>query len=190
MSYMLDPKTVLLLIDVQKGLDEQSWGTRNNPQAEENASKLLNAWRQAGMPIIHVRHLSTEAGSPLRPDHPGSEIKPDVQPTSGETVVEKSVNSAFIGTDLRERLHRDGLGTVAILGLTTDHCVSTTARMSENLGFETYVISDATATFDRKVPGGEKVSAQEVHDVSLASLDGEFATVIDTQDMLKILRGE
>ena len=107
-----------------------------------------------------------------------------MQPLGDEPVITKQVNSAFIGTDLERRLHDQGITQVVIVGLTTIHCVSTTARMAGNLGFETVVISDATAAFDRTGTDGQQFPAQLVHDVALAELHGEFATVIDTDRVL------
>jgi nicotinamidase-related amidase len=126
-------------------------GRTEQPGAEERAATLLAAWREAGRPVVHVRHLSEEPNSPLRPSQPGVEIKEIVRPAPGESVVETSVNSAFIGTGLEERLRADGIETLVIAGLTTDHCVCTTARMAGNPGFETYVVFDAT--FERSGRG-------------------------------------
>jgi nicotinamidase-related amidase len=103
-------------------------------------------------------------------------------------VIKKSVNSAFIGTGLEKRLRRRGIRTVVVTGLTTDHCVATTARMAGNLGFDTYVVSDATATFDREGADGKRYSAEEVHAVNLASLNQEFAKVVTTNALLELDR--
>lgn len=173
----------LLIIDVQRGFDDPAWGRRNNPDAEMNIAALLSTWRRSGLPVLHVRHLSREEGSPLVAGQPGSEIKEIVYPNEGEPVIEKTVNSAFIGTDLETRLREQNTETLILTGLTTDHCVSTTARMAGNLGFETYVVSDATATFDRTGPDGSPYEAEKVHDISLASLHGEFATVVNTASL-------
>ncbi len=171
-------------MDVQKGMEDPSLGHRNNPQAEENIVELLSCWRRSGLPIFHVRHLSLEEGSPLTPGQPGSEIKDIVRPAAGEPIIEKSVNSAFIGTELENHLRDRGIYAVVITGLTTDHCVSTTARMAGNLGFDTYVVSDATATFDRTGPDGRLHGAEKVHEMSLVSLHGEFATVTSTASLI------
>ena len=171
----------LIVIDVQKGFDDPYWGRRNNPGAEENIGLLLDAWRRAGQPVIHVRHDSTYALSPLRPGRPGNDIKEIVKPVRGEPVLAKNVNGAFTGTDLEERLRRSGSAAVVVVGLTTSHCVSTTARTAGDLGFDVHVVSDATATFERKSPFGALISAEVMHEISLAELHGEFATVIDTQ---------
>jgi nicotinamidase-related amidase len=111
-----------------------------------------------------------------------------VLPEAGEPVVEKRVNSCFVGTNLEERLRQDGIEAMTILGLTTDHCVSTTVRMAANLGFEIHVVADACATFDRRGPDGALYAAQRVHEISLASLHGEFATVVGSAGVLTSLR--
>jgi len=177
----------LILIDVQKGFDSSYWGVRNNPEAESNMQKLLLHWRKHKMPVIHVKHVSTEPESPLRPNQSGNDFKSEVEPLQGEHIEEKNVNSAFIATGLEKHLRTNGIETVVLVGLTTDHCVSTTTRMAANLGFDTYVVADATATFNRTAFDGTNLDADSVHKYALASLNGEFATVIDTDKLLKLL---
>ena len=129
----------LMLIDIQQGFDDPVWGRRNNPDAETNIAALLHVWRQTGRPIFHVQYLSQDAHSPLRTGSSGSEFKDIVRPQRGEPIIQKQVNSAFIGTDLEERLRREGITTLIMTGLTTNHCVETTTRMAGNLGFQTFL---------------------------------------------------
>ncbi len=174
----------LLIIDVQKGFAEPRWGKRNNPQAESNMALLLSHWREHNRPVIHIRHCSLEADSPLRPELPGNEFKDEVQPRPDEKQFEKSVNSAFIGTDLEDYLHARNIDSLLVAGLTTDHCVSTTVRMASNLGFNVTLVSDATATFDRTSFDGRYFSAEQIHHIHLASLNDEFCSVRNTRDIL------
>src|SRR3954463_6283108 len=177
---------VLLIVDVQKGMDVYAARyNRNNPDLEKNIARLQSAWRRTGRPIIHVQHLSTEPQSPLRPGVPGVDIKDEVRPIAGEPVIQKSVSSAFIGTSLEADLRRRGVSTLVVVGMQTNMCVSTTARMAGNLGFTTYVVSDATATFDNTGPNGKNYASELLHDVALADLHGEFATVVDTVTILR-----
>jgi nicotinamidase-related amidase len=181
--------TALILIDIQKGFEDLNyWGARNNPEAEQNASKILNAWRASGLPVFHVKHNSTNPKSKLVPDQRGNEIQDIVKPLPSEPVISKNVNSAFIGTDLKERLDKQQIKSLVMVGLTTDHCVSTSVRMAGNLGFNVQVISDATATFDKELPSGEKLSAELIHRANLASLHNEFATVLTTQELIQSLQ--
>lgn len=174
----------LLVVDVQRGLDHPAYGRRCNPDAEANIARLLAAWRAAGWPIVHVQHCSTVPGSPLRPEVPGCEIKPEAAPCEGEPLFQKQVNSAFIGTGLESHLRARGIAALVVVGLTTDHCVSSTVRMASDLGFATYVVHDATAAFEREGYDGRRFAAEDIHAVALANLQGEFATVVPTADVL------
>ena len=181
----LDRQAVLLIVDVQKGFDGFNQSLhRNNPDLETNIAQLLEAWRRTGRPIVFVQHVSRLPDSPLRPNQPGVDIKGEVRPRADEPIVQKSVNSAFIGTNLEADLRAKGYHTLVVTGMQTNLCVSTTVRMAGNLGFDTYVVSDATATFDNTGPDGRLFSAQLLHDVALADLHREFATVLDTRGVL------
>jgi nicotinamidase-related amidase len=184
----LPSTTALLLIDVQQGLDDTRYGARNNPDAERRIAELLAAWRAAGRPVIHVQHLSLEPHSPLRADRPGHAFKLEAAPREDEPVFRKHVNSAFMGTDLEPYLRTRGIDSLVMVGVTTDHCVSSTARMGGNLGFAVTVVDDATATFERRGPDGTHYSAELMHGVTLASLHGEFATVRSTDEVLSAMR--
>ena len=179
------PNTALLLIDIQSGFDSPKWGLRNNPAAELNAGRLLRVWRATGRPVFHVRHASRNPTSPLHPSQPGFAFQVAVAPEPGETVIAKDVNSAFIGTTLQEQLQDRGVRELVIVGLTTPHCVSTTARMAGNLGYTVYLVSDATAAFQLTGPDGVICDPETVHRVSLITLHGEFAEVVDTTAVLR-----
>ena len=179
----LPANAALIVIDVQQGFLDPRWGRRNNPAAEENIAALLAAWRAARRPVIHVRHASPSPSGAFRSGTPGFAFKPEAQPLDGEPVVTKSVNSGFIGTGLERRLREGGIDTVVLCGLTTDHCVSTTARMAGNLGFDTIVVEDACATHERTGPDGRHYTAEAMHATALASLNGEFARIASTANM-------
>ena len=180
----------LLLIDMQRGFaDAAYWsgladGTRNNPEAETHAARLLDGWRAHDAPVVHVQHLSTVPRSPLHPDAATSRFLERFEPRDNELHITKRVNNAFIGTDLDARLRVSGATGLVIAGLTTDHCVSTTTRMAGNLGFSVTLAGDACATFDRAAPDGARIEAYDVHRIHLASLHGEFATVRKTTEIL------
>lgn len=180
----------LLIVDLQTAIDDPRWaaaGPRNNPQAEANIAALLAAWRRTGRTIVHIRHDSTEPDSTYRPGGPGHAFKPEAQPLPGERVVGKTVQSAFIGTDLDSWLRGRGIGALVVAGVITNNSVEATARMAGNLGYDTRVVGDATFTFARRDWSGRLRTAAEVHDLSLANLSGEYATIMDTASVLAAL---
>lgn len=175
----------LLIIDVQKAFNDSKWGIRNNPNAEIKMKTVLEACRKQNWWIIHIQHISQDSSSVFYKESAGVAFKKIVLPMKEEKVIQKTVNSAFIGTELEPFLKIKKIKTIAIMGLTTPHCVSTTARMSGNLGYKTYLLSDATAAFGLYDEHEQFIEAETIHRISLATIHDEFATVIDSKSFLQ-----
>lgn len=185
MTLAFDTRTALIPIDVQRAFDLSAG---SNPAMEANGLRLLSAWRDAGLPLLHVRHDSVMPGSVFTPGLPGNALRLGFEPRGDEPLVTKSVNAAFIGTDLDLRLRRLGVEQVVLLGMTTDMCVSTTARVAANLGYRTVVVGDATACFDLAGLDGSVIAAADIHHAHLATLQAEFAEVVTTDAVVAALR--
>ncbi len=188
-------ETALLLIDVQVGVDVLShWGgptgRRNNPDAEANMLQLLAAWRKAKLQVAFTRHDSREAKSPLKFSLPTGAQKPGFEISPDEIVVEKDVNSGFIGTSLEVQLRRAGISRLVIVGFFTNFCVETTTRMSGNLGFDTYLVDDCCATTNRVGLDGIDREPELVHAMTVGNLHGEFCTAVQSNDALGLVASD
>lgn len=190
------PETGLLLIDVQKGVNVfEHWGggptgRRNNPEAETRMQALLTRWREAGLPVFWTRHDSREAASPLKFSLPTGAQIDGFDPAAGEVVIEKDVNSAFVGTDFELRLREKGVSRLVIAGFFTNFCVETSTRMAGNLGYDTYLAHDACATCNRIGPDGTDYDPQMLHDISVANLHGEFCTALTADQLVALSRAD
>ncbi|MGV9278575.1 cysteine hydrolase family protein [Streptomyces griseosporeus] len=182
----------LVVVDVQKGFEEAGfWGQRNNPGADDNIAALIDVWQATGRPVVFVRHDSVKAASPLRTGYVGNELKDYVEQRRGkgagpELFLTKTVNSAFLGTpDLGAWLTEAGIGQIVLVGIQTNMCVETTARMGGNLGYDVVVPLDATHTFDLVGPFGWRRTAQELAEATAVSLHGGgFARVVTTKEVV------
>jgi nicotinamidase-related amidase len=180
--------TALVVVDFQVGFEDLAhWsptGRRDNPDCERNVVALVEEWRAHGRTVIFARHDSVEAGSPLRPGTPGNALRPEL---TGEPdlLVTKHVNSAFCGKpDLDAWLQGRGLRSIALCGITTNHCVETTARMGANLGYDVLFVLDAMHTFDREGPSGVILTAEELALTTATNLHEEFATIVSTAELV------
>ena len=189
---MSDPSshTGLIVIDVQRAFDqwEAAGKRRNNPDAVARISDLLATWREQPAPIFHIRHQGTRPSSSFLPGGTGYAVKDEARERGGEPVIIKRVNSAFIGTDLESRLRSAGIRRLVICGATTNHCVETTTRMAGNLGFDARLVRDATWTFGRIGPDGDAHSAEDIHAMTLANLNGEFAAIVTAAEAIVALK--
>ena len=186
---LIPAHTALLVVDVQEAFAEKEAAgeRRNNRQALDAMAALIAAFRQAGAPVVHIRHRNMKPGSRFHPGASGFRPMEAAQERPGEPVIVKDVNSAFIGTGLDERLRADGIEALVVVGITTNHCVETTTRMAGNLGYETVLVSDATYTFDRTGPDGRRFAAEDIQAMTLANLHGEFCTVMEAGAVIDAL---
>jgi nicotinamidase-related amidase len=182
-----DPNTALIVIDAQEGIKEElHWGgNRNNPNAEQNIAGLLQQWRQFKWPVVIVQHCSISATSPLRSSHPGNQLMGFVNLQPHEKLIRKSTANAFINTDLEQYIKQEKISSLIITGFVTNNSVEATARMAGDLGFETIVVADATACFDKLAMDGIKYTSDVVHQLSLANLKDEYASIKTTEEILR-----
>ena len=184
--------TALLLVDVQIGVDDFThWGgvngRRNNPDAERVMLELLQAWRKSGFPVAFTRHDSLEEDSPLKLRLPSGDLKPGFAIVDDDISVVKNVNSGFIGTSLHEEFTAREISRLVVVGFFTNMCVETTVRMAGNMGYDTYLVSEACATTNRVGPDGVDYDPQVIHDMTVANLHGEFCTNLSCADAIGLL---
>ncbi|MEO3429806.1 cysteine hydrolase family protein [Pelagibius sp. CAU 1746] len=189
MSKRLADDAALVIVDFQNAIDDPKWGHRNNPDAEARTALLLGAWRDLGRSVVHVQHLSREADSPYRPNQPGCDFKEGLTPEAGEILVQKRTNNAFIDTGLEASLRDRGVETVVVAGVLLHNSVDATVRMASDLGFNTWVVADASASVDVVDLNGRLWTAEDVHALSLAHLSGEYAVVATAQEVLSAAGG-
>ena len=186
-----DASTALLLIDVQKGVNDADYyggsqGRRNNLDAEDNIRSLLKEWRKSGRQVAFTKHDSRELNSPLKLSLETGKQMDGLESHRQDIVVKKDVNSGFIGTSLELDLRRAGIQRLVAVGFFTNVCVETTVRMAGNMGFDTYLVHDACATMNSVGHDGTEYDPDLVHNMAIASLHGEFCTAITTQDALRL----
>lgn len=180
----------LIVVDMQKAMDDPCWGLRGQPEAEQNIAKLIAHWRALDNPIVHIRNDSMNPDSPYAAGKPTNAFKPEVAPLDHETVVEKRTHNAFIGTDLMQVLEASGSAELVICGVHLEDCVESTVRMAGDLGFMVFVPQDCVISVDRTDKNGKKWSAEDVHALTLAILDGEYAKVLDSSDLIALPSNE
>ncbi|KAJ7171172.1 Isochorismatase-like protein [Mycena filopes] len=203
------PHTALVVIDVQQSfLDPRYRGRRSTPNLEANITSLLTAFRAHNLPILHVHHINTKNPDSLyyektRPNN----VRPQdfVKPAAGEAVLRKYDKSSGFGAvlvsgePLEDVLRAQGINTVILVGISSAHCVSSTARSAGDRGFGVVVVADGTATHAVEAvdfgdgamkgdgEGGKEWTAETLHAVAMANLNRELADVVQTAEVLKFV---
>ena len=129
--------TALLVIDVQMAFVArrdagEPWA---NPQADTNIATLIAAFRDKGLPVVHVHHHGTDPRDDFHAQAPGVAPPPAAMPLDAEPVFIKQGSSAFIGTGLTDYLADQEIGALVIIGGAANYCVESTARMAGNQGY-------------------------------------------------------
>ena len=150
--------TGLLVIDLQRGMFMDAAKPHDGDGVLSRVASLLQRARRSGTPVLHVQH-DGGPGDPLGKPGPGVEIHPDVAPRSGEPVIEKTVCSAFPGTDLDAQLKRLGITRLVIAGMQTEYCIDTNCRVAFDRGYRVVLAKDAHTTFDTPVLSAAQIIA-------------------------------
>ncbi|GAA6150825.1 isochorismatase family protein [Pseudoteredinibacter isoporae] len=174
----------LLLIDWQQAIDHFSEFSRSHPEAEQHSAELLGFWRQQQWPVLHIRHSSRFTQSPYHSSSPWFEFKPDLEPVVGELLVTKQENCAFAQTDLNELLHEHKITELVFMGVLLNHSVDATVRMAAGLGFRNYLIPECCPAMAMKTLAGNEYSAEQIHDILLSNLAGEYCQLLSRKQIL------
>ena len=148
----MSKKSALVVIDVQVDVVKNAV---NLPQVLDNMNTLLRRAREAGVPVIYVRHQDPylEVGTP------GWEIHPAIAPQNSEPVISKQASDSFYNTSFQQLLERLGIDHLVVVGAQTDYCVDTTVRRATTCGYDVTLVSDAHTTEDNEVLKGEQIIA-------------------------------
>ena len=178
------PERALVIIDIQNDyFPGGAMELEGADAAAANASKALARARQEGVPVFHVRHLSTRPGATFFiPGTKGAEIHAAVRSLGGERVIEKNFPNSFRGTDLERALKDAGIKELVVAGMMTHMCVDASVRHAADLGYKVTLLGDACATRAQSF-GGETVPARQVHAAFLAALNGFYAKVVPTHEL-------
>jgi nicotinamidase-related amidase len=176
----------LLLVDIQLDYFPGGAFPLVEPEAAAAAARaVLDSFREAGEPVVHIFHVSTGPDATFFvPDTPGIGIHPLVAPLGDEIVLEKHKPNSFIGTGLQQLLVNRGVTELVIVGMMSSMCIDSTTRAASELGFDVTVVEDACAAPDLTF-GDTVVPGATVHASFMAALDGSFATVLSSGEMLK-----
>lgn len=178
-------KTALLIIDVQKDyFPNGKMELTGSLEASLKIRELLEHFRKAGKPVIHIQHVSARPGAAFfLPNTPGMEFHENVTPKQDEKIFVKNFPNSFRETGLGRYLAENQISKLVITGMMTHMCVDTTVRAAFDLGYECLVAGDCCATRNLTYKG-RRIEAADVQNSFLAALNGIFATVLTTEEVL------
>jgi nicotinamidase-related amidase len=182
-------RSALLVIDVQESFraDPARWARRSNPAFEANLSRLVEAYRAAGLPVIWVLH--TDGDGPFRRDSPWMRLQDWLERREGEPLLLKTTRNAFTSTRLADLLAELGVRRLAITGIQTEQCCETTARLAGDLGYDVDFVTEATATFPITHPDtGDEQTVEQIARATEFALRGRFARIATVGGLVEELQ--
>jgi len=183
-------QSALLVVDAQDSfkVDAKKWERRNNRDFENNVGRLIDAYREAKLPVIFFIHTDEDPG--FGTDHPMFKLMEELQPRSTEPVIQKNTRNAFTSTGLSALLLEKGVRKVAITGIQMEQCCETTARVAADLGYAVDFVIDGTMTFP--IPNwekpGEELGVDAIRERTEYALRKRFARITTVTELEKELK--
>ena len=177
--------TALILVDIQNDyFPGGKMALENMDLAAENSALLLNLFRERGLSVFHVQHISPHPRAPFfQADTAGVEIHSSVTPTPGEPVIIKHFPNSFRETPLLDKLRAANVKTLVFCGAMSHMCIDATVRAAVDTGFNCLVAHDACATRELSFLS-HTVAASEVHAAFMAALSGLYAQVLSSSTIM------
>lgn len=182
-----DATMALVLIDVQEAIDDPCFGELSNPDYLLRLKDVLSIWRGRNWPVFHIKTNDPDISSPYHMVNVANAFKAEAQPQPGETVIEKETPCAFINTGFGSMLRMDGCEKMLVCGVATQHGVDATVRHAAALGFEVFVLEEATAATAVSDPTGKEWPASYVQRLSMGVLGEKYASVVTMADVFAAL---
>ncbi|MGF6165705.1 nicotinamidase-related amidase [Pseudomonas sp. 2725] len=178
-------KQALILVDIQNDYFPQGkWPLVGADAAADNAVRLIEAFRDAGDSVVHIRHEFTSEDAPFfTPNSEGAKLHPKVLNRADEPVVLKHFVNSFRETELQSILDEQGIKELVVVGSMSHMCVDGITRAAADFGYTVTVIHDACATRDLEF-NGVTVPAAQVHAAFMAALAFAYASVVSTNEYL------
>jgi nicotinamidase-related amidase len=184
-------KQALLVIDVQESFRRRPYFRADGLAAFlANVQSLIDHCRARGIPVVQVFHEEpgADAADPFSAASGLVRAMPELS-LSPDAEFRKHVHSAMFGTDangetLEKWLRARGIAQLLVTGIRTEQCCETTTRHASDLGFSVHYVSDATLTFPMRTRSGREVSPAELHERTELVLDGRFARVVSSAEVL------
>jgi len=174
-------ESALVLIDCQNTYREGVMQLEGVEPALLECRRLLDRFRDAGRPVIHVQH-DGGPGSLYDVRSSIGAIADIVEPKADEPIVVKNYPSSFEKTNLDDLLQGYGVKDVTLAGFMTHVCINSTARAAFNHGYKATVVASATGTRALPSPSGGVIAAKDLHEASLAALNDIFAVIVASAD--------
>lgn len=178
-------KQALIVVDIQNDYFPQGkWPLVGADAAADNAARLIQAFREAGDPVVHIRHEFTSNDAPFfTPGSEGAKLHPKVLNRADEQVVLKHFVNSFRETELESILDQQGIEHLVVVGSMSHMCIDGVTRAAADFGYTVTVIHDACATLDLEF-NGVTVPAAHVHAAFMSALGFAYADVVSTDDFL------
>jgi nicotinamidase-related amidase len=182
-------RSVLLVIDAQDSFKAgPRWDRRSNRDFERNVSALIDAYREANLPVVFILH--TDEDDAFRRDSPAFKLMDFIRRRDSEPLLVKNTRNAFTSTDLQQRLDALGVTRLVLTGIQTEQCVETTTRVGADLGYDADFVSDATMTFPIvNAETGEELGTDDIVRRTEFVLRGRFARIVRVDDIVREVQG-
>lgn len=181
---MSQNKMPLIILDVQDAIDQPVWNGKNNPSYIVSIQNLLSHWRREGWPVIHIKHDEPTPTSTYHTHGPWNSIKSEVAPIAEELVISKQQNCAFIDTSLDKTLKDLGADSFILTGVVIHNSMDATIRIGKALGYKVILPLDATTAVPVIGYDQKRWEAEDVYNLTLAILDGEYAQMTTTEELI------